>query len=94
MKWTDLPPFEDVQKCHIELGSKKAELKLLLSKIKLSTLSIKNNNPRKPWLIEQATIDEQNKVAELEADIASLEEQKNFYNYWKDMNRAQVYNNR
>lgn len=94
MKWLDTPPFDDVEQCHILIGQKKAQLTLLRSKVKLKTLNIKKENPRKPWLIEEATLQEQEQIATLESEIERLEAQKDFFNYWKDMNRSERYNNR
>jgi hypothetical protein len=94
MSWNTAPDFEEVHAIFLEYGNVKSSIKIAETEIELETLEIKKNNPRKPWLIVEATQEKQTNLSKLIARKEELEQLVNWYNYWKEMFRSYGYNNR
>lgn len=91
MSWNNVPSYEAVEEVFTLLGELEGKRKLLSIDIELKTLDIKKDNPRKPWLIKEATVAEQKVLAEIENDIEILKAKRDMYLYWKDMYRTLAY---
>lgn len=92
--WNEAPDFEEVQRTFLELGQKRAELRKLKASVQLAAIPIKKENPRKPYLVEEATIPLQEKIGILEAEIEVLEARRDFLNFHKELYKQYGYNNR
>jgi len=92
MNWIDPPNFDQVKEVHLTVGKLKAEIKALEKEIELETLDIKKNNPRKPWLIQEATLEKQQRLILLQCELERAQATLDFLVYWKDMYRQVSYN--
>lgn len=90
-QWKQAPSYDDVQTCFYAIGRLKARIKLLKSEIELSTLHIKRDNPRKPWLILEATEQQQRELTQLESELDILEADRDFYLFHKEIYKSKGY---
>jgi hypothetical protein len=92
--WSQEPNFDEVRITFARLGIVKARIKQLRGEVELSTLEIKKNNPRKPYLIIEATQGKQQEINELEQEQMTLEAKIDFLMYWKEIYKTQGFINR
>lgn len=94
MLWSETPHIEDVQVTFMQIGKKKARIKLLEQERKEIAIPIKKEKSRSSWLVDEACQEIDNQIAHLESELAILEAQKDFLNYWKEIYKTQGYVNR
>lgn len=92
--WNKEPNFEEVYTAFTRLGIVKAKIKQLKGEVELDTLDIKKDNPRKPYLIIEATQHKHRQINELEQELSVLEAQIDFFMYWKEIYKTQGFMNR
>lgn len=94
MQWNNPPSFDESKDTFVKFGTCKARIKVLEEYIENESIPIKKDNPRKPVLVRERFLSEYRELAELYAEKEQLEQQIAFLQFWKELYKANGYNNR
>ena len=92
--WSKVPDFEEVQSAYHKAGLLQAQIRLKNEELNIKAAPLKKENPRKPHVILEALQEEYTHIANLEAELAIVQSDIRFFEFWKEIYKSNAFANR